>query len=91
MNALDALWHILHFTAPALAVAALLSIRGPFWGSKWRFSGFWWRFVLNTLVSVLALALGLWFLGNDAKMLSYMAMVLACASSQWCLMRAWRR
>jgi hypothetical protein len=40
---------------------------------------------------VLALALGLWFLGNDAKMLSYMAMVLACASSQWCLMRAWRR
>ena len=91
MNAFDALWHILHFTAPALAVAALLSIRGPFWGSKWRFSGFWWRFVLNTLVSVLALVLGLWFLGNDAKMLSYTAMVLACASSQWCLMRAWRR
>ena len=91
MNAFDALWHILHFTAPALAVAALLSLRGPFWGSKWRFSGFWWRFVLNTLVSVLALALGLWFLGKDAKMLSYMAMVLACASSQWCLMRAWRR
>ena len=90
MNALDALWHILHLTAPALAVAALLSLRGPFWGSRWRFSGFWWRFVLNTLVSVLALALGLWFLGNDGKMLSYLAMVLACASSQWCLMRSWR-
>ena len=90
MNALDALWHILHFTAPALAVAALLSLRGPFWGSRWRFSGFWWRFVLNTLVSVLALALGLWFLGNDGKMLSYLAMVLACASSQWCLIRSWR-
>ena len=60
MNALDALWHILHFTAPAFAVA------------------------------LLALSLGLWFLGNDGKMLSYLAMVLACASSQWCLMRSWR-
>ncbi len=90
MNALDALWHILHFTAPALAVAALLSLRGPFWGSKWRFSGFWWRFVLNTAVALAALALGLWFLGNDGKMLIYGAMVLACASSQWCLMRSWR-
>jgi hypothetical protein len=90
MNAFDALWHILHFTAPALAVAALLSLRGPFWGSKWRFSGFLWRFVLNTLAALLALSLGLWFLGNDGKMLSYVAMVLACASSQWCLMRSWR-
>ena len=90
MNAPDALWHILHFTAPAFAVAALLSLRGPFWGSKWRFSGFLWRFVLNTLAALLALSLGLWFLGNDGKMLSYGAMVLACASSQWCLMRSWR-
>ena len=90
MNALDALWHILHFTAPAFAVTALLSLRGPFWGSKWRFSGFLWRFVLNTLAALLALSLGLWFLGNDGKMLSYLAMVLACASSQWCLMRSWR-
>ena len=90
MNALDALWHLLHVTAPAFAVAALLSLRGPFWGSKWRFSGFFWRFVLNTLAALLALSLGLWFLGNDGKMLSYLAMVLACASSQWCLMRSWR-
>ena len=90
MNALDALWHILHFTAPALAVAAMLSLRGPFWRSKWHFSGFLRRFVLNTLAALLALSLGLWFLGNDGKMLSYLAMVLACASSQWCLMRSWR-
>ena len=90
MNAFDALWHTLHFTAPAFAVAALLSLRGPFGGSKWRFSGFLRRFVLNTLAALLALFLGLWFLGNDGKMLSYGAMVLACASSQWCLMRSWR-
>ena len=55
------------------------------------FFGFLVAFCLEHLGIVLALALGLWFLGNDAKMLSYMAMVLACASSQWCLMRAWRR
>ena len=83
MNAFDALWHILHFTAPAFAVAALLSLRGPFWGSKWRFSGFLWRFVLNTLAALLTLSLGLWFLGNDGKMLSYLAMVLACAVTLW--------
>jgi hypothetical protein len=90
MNALDALSHILHFTAPAFAVAAILSLRGPFGRSKWQFSGFLRRFVLNTLAALLALSLGLWFLGNDGKMLSYVAMVLACASSQWCLMRSWR-
>ena len=90
MNAFDALWHILLFTGPACAVAALLRLRGRFWGSKWRFSGFLWRFVLNTMAALLAMSLGLWFLGNDGKMLSYLAMVLACASSQWCLMRSWR-
>lgn len=90
MNALDAIWHILHFTAPAFAVAALLSLRGPFWRSKWHFSGFLRRFVLNTLAGLVAFILGLWFLGNDGKMLSYGAMVLACASCQWCLMRSWR-
>ena len=90
MNAFDALWHILHFTAPAFAVAALLSLRGPFWGSKSVLSGFLRRFVLNTIAALAALSLGLWFLGNDGKMLTYLAMVLACASSQWCLMRSWR-
>ena len=90
MNAQDALWHILHFTAPAFAVATWVSLSGPFWGARAVFSGFLWRFVLNTAVSVIALSLGLWFLGNDAKVLSYLAMVLACASSQWSLMRAWR-
>jgi len=90
MNVIDALWHILHFTAPAFAVAALLSLRGPFWGSKSVLSGFLRRFVLNTIAALAALSLGLWFLGNDGKMLTYLAMVLACASSQWCLMRSWR-
>jgi len=55
------------------------------------FFGFLVAFCLEHLGICLAWALGLWCLGNDAKMLSYMAMVLACASSQWCLMRAWRR
>ena len=90
MNVIDALWHILHFTAPAFAVAALLSLRGPFWGSKLVLSGFLRRFVLNTIAALAALSLGLWFLGNDGKMMTYLAMVLACASSQWCLMRSWR-
>jgi hypothetical protein len=33
---------------------------------------------------------GLWFFGHDGKMASYGAMVLACATSQWVLLRGWR-
>jgi hypothetical protein len=33
------------------------------------------------------LVLGLWWSGQDGKMISYAAMVLACATSQWLLTR----
>ena len=91
MNALDALWHLLHLTAPAWAVAAWVSLAGPLVAQQAIGNGLIRRLVLNGLVGVAALVAGLWFWGNDAKMSTYAAMVLACASSQWLLMRAWRR
>jgi hypothetical protein len=33
---------------------------------------------------------GLWFFGHDGKMATYAALVLACASSQWWMLRAAR-
>jgi hypothetical protein len=49
------------------------------------------RIFWNGLVGMAALAAGLWIWGNDGKMGTYAALVVACASSQWLLMRAWRR
>jgi hypothetical protein len=37
-----------------------------------------------------AIVLGLWLFGHDGKMLTYGALVLACASSQWLQARGWR-
>ncbi len=45
---------------------------------------------MNCVAGVLALGLGLWFFGNDGKMASYAAMVIAIASSQWLVARGGR-
>jgi hypothetical protein len=37
-----------------------------------------------------ALAAGLWYFGRDGKMAAYAALVLAVASAQWLVARAWR-
>ncbi len=91
MNAYDALWHILHFTAPALAVAALVSLGGPFLVGQAILLDLRRRFAFNALAALVVLLAGLWFWGNDGKMSTYAAMVVVCASSQWVLTRAWRR
>ncbi|NBX55236.1 MAG: hypothetical protein EBQ82_01630 [Betaproteobacteria bacterium] len=91
MNALDALWHLLHLTVPALAVAAWVSLMGPLVVNQAIGNHLIRRMLVNGMVGVAALAAGLWFWGKDGKMSTYAAMVLACASSQWLLMRAWRR
>ena len=45
---------------------------------------------INCVAGVLALGLGLWFFGNDGKMASYAAMVVAVATCQWFGARGWR-
>jgi len=50
---------------------------------KWRS----WRrqFMVNSIIGVTVLLLGLLWFGNDGKVMTYAAMVLACASTQWLL------
>jgi hypothetical protein len=48
------------------------------------------RAAVNSGVGVLVLAAGLWFFGNDGKMASYLALVVASAASQFGLMQAYR-
>jgi hypothetical protein len=42
------------------------------------------------IVNVLVLAAGLVLFGNDGKMATYAAMVLASAVCQWVLWRGWK-
>jgi hypothetical protein len=88
MDVLSLIVHVLNFSAPAVAVAAWITLISPL---IWRSSSPWkaWksRFVLNSLAGVLMLLLGFIWFGRDGKMISYAAMVLACATSQWLLTR----
>jgi hypothetical protein len=88
MDGLSLIVHVLNFSAPAVGVSAWITLISPL---IWRGSGRWkaWksRFVLNSLAGVLMLVVGMIWTGQDGKMISYAAMVLACATSQWLLTR----
>jgi hypothetical protein len=46
---------------------------------------------INFIVGVAVLSAGLMIFGRDGKMATYVALVLACATSQWLLAGSWRR
>lgn len=78
--------------APAFALAFLLPLAGRWVFGRGRATPAWWvQVAVNALVGVLALALCLWAFGRDGKMAAYGALVLAVVSSQWLLLRGWRR
>ena len=91
MGLLDALNHLLNFVAPAAVVALLLALTGRFIRSKTpvvlSFSA---CAAILFIVGVVTLAVGLVVWGRDGKMLTYAALLVACASCQWVLVRGWR-
>lgn len=91
MGPLDLLNHLLNFVAPALAVAAALAFAGRFFIKNRAQAGtFRSQFAINLVVGVVVLAAGLVLLGRDGKMATYLAMVLAVATSQWWQLGGWR-
>ena len=91
MGPLDILNHLLNFVAPAAAVALLLAMSRRIFGSKTPLALSWIAHAAIVFaVGVAALTLGLLLWGRDGKMLTYAALVLACASCQWVLVRGWR-
>lgn len=83
--------HLLNFIAPAALIALLLvflpRLFFGFFRSKRSFIQSWWvQAAINFVVGVLVLVAGLVLLGRDGKMLTYAALVLATASSQWVLL-----
>ncbi|MBS0292521.1 MAG: hypothetical protein JSS01_08380 [Proteobacteria bacterium] len=91
MTPLAALNHLLNFAAPAAALAVLLVLGCHLFMRNIAKTHDWVvPIAINFGVGCLALGVGLLLLGRDGRMLTYAALVLACASSQWLLLRAWR-
>ena len=91
MGPLDALYHAVNFMAPAAALAGLLVLGGRLIRSKGALALSWRAQVaINFVVGCAVLAAGLVVWGRDGKMLTYGALVLACATGQWFLVRGWR-
>lgn len=91
MGPLDLLNHLLNFVAPAFFVAVLVTLAARTFMRKSPVAvSLWVQSAINFIASVTVLALGLWFFGHDGKMLTYLAMVLLCATSQWVMLRGWK-
>ena len=91
MGALGILIHLINFAAPACAVALLMPIFGRLVSArKPTGPGYWYQSSANFLVGLLVLVAGLWLGGRDARVVTYAALVLVCASSQWAMQRGWR-
>lgn len=91
MGPLDLADHLLSFAAPAFAVALLVTLAAPLVLPRGpRSLGWWARLAINFAAGLAALAGGLWYFGNDGKMVTYAAVVLAVATSQWLTGRGWR-
>jgi hypothetical protein len=91
MGPLDLFILLLNFTAPALFVAALSVLACRIFMGKQAARLVWWvQVAIDFIASLAALLAGLWFFGHDGKMATYAALVLACGSSQWLLVRGWR-
>lgn len=91
MGPFAALDHAVNFVAPAVALALLLVLGGRILRPKGPQALSWWSQVaINFVVGCGVLVAGLVVLGRDGKMLTYAALVLACASCQWLLVRGWR-
>lgn len=86
MDTLSALNHTLNFVAPALFVAAVLSLLSGFNRQRplaWRAILVRWGLVASA--GSLGLLAGLWAFGADGKLAGYALLVLGCGTSQWAI------
>ena len=88
MGLVDFLVHLLNFAAPALFVALAMVLLARILVRKQALALVWHTQVaINFVVCLVLLLAGLWHFGHDGTIASYTAMVLACATSQWWMLR----
>ena len=91
MGLTDFLNHVLNFVAPAAWMAVLVAMGARIFMKKRPVAfSLYAQAAINFVVSLGALALGLWFFGHDGKMLTYTGMALLCATSEWFMQRGWQ-
>ena len=88
--------HLLNLLAPAALIALLLVASARltprfFASNKAAPQGWWAQAAINFVVGAVVLVAGLVVLGHDGKMLTYVLVVLATATSQWCQLGGWKR
>jgi hypothetical protein len=92
MGPLDLLNHLLNFVAPALFVGILICLSTRVFMRRTAGGlSLGKQMVVNVVVGTAAMAGGLLIFGRDGKMASYAALVICCATSQWCMSRSWRK
>lgn len=91
MGFFDLFFHLVNFVAPAIFIALVLALGGAIFMKKTAAAhGLLAQAAINCVVGCVVLGLGLWIFGNDGKMATYAALVLAVATSQWAGGRGWR-
>ena len=84
MGPFDVLWHVVNLLLPALGLGALSASAAKL---VWRreLAGRPWKALAGPAcaASCVAVLLGLVALGRDGKMVTYAAMVTACAFTLW--------
>ena len=91
MGPLALLNHAINFVAPAAWLALLVPLLSIFVIRKRAVAhNFKAQVAINFVACLVALVLGLALFGRDGKMLTYLALVLVSATSQWILLKGWR-
>jgi uncharacterized membrane protein len=91
MGPIAALTHLLSFAAPAISLALLVTLGAHFFMKKRPPAlALSTQLAINIIANIVVLALGLWLMGRDGKMVSYAVMVVMCATSQWLMARGWQ-
>ena len=91
MGPIAVLTHLSNFVAPAISLALLVTLGAHFFMKKRPLAiAPYTQLAINIIANVVVLALGLWLMGRDGKMVSYAAMAVACATSQWLMARGWQ-
>ena len=91
MHGLTFLNHLLNFLAPAIFLAVLLALGARLiWRGSSPLVNLWEQMLLNAVLGAVVLGVCLVLWGRDGKMLTYTALVVACATCQWVLVRGWK-
>ena len=92
MDFADLFWHLANFVVPALIIGPGLALLSHvIWRKTPSSHSLRAQAAINFVVCLAILVIGLLVAGRDGRIVTYAALVLACAASQACLLGRGRR